>query len=360
MNLYQIVKTFFYKAILRSCLIYFFIQAFAFSECFAADVEYLHLNYSLKPVHSPFTSVIVIDKRESDQLLGFVQKGAFNKVTPIKFNGNLCDSLSAFFTSDENGIPYRSLVILFYELFLNEKTGGLSESGRMQLAMRLFSNDETGKFRELYTIDSVINVNAMDVTKKLLNSFSEQLGKIASHISENPVNFLPNAPGYFIDEFTQIDSLEKLRIPIYNTDQFKPGLYVDYDHFKRNEPDTSYITLDTTELNVKVYQWDSKRKKKYRIDYATVYAACDGNTMVKATKVGFYIMNKIGFDFYFRGQTSFSIASNNNSGLAAATLAFGLIGYAIVSGMNKSESIFQYKINYRKGNSIPLLKLQKE
>ena len=316
--------------------------------------EYLHLHPNCNGLRSSFTKVNVIDNRLGTQTLGFVQVGAFNKNVPVKFQGNIGDSLAQFFKcTDTTAKTQQELTMILYQLYLSEKTEAMSETGSVRIAMRLFSNIDQEKFKELYAIDSIYTFNAMDVTKRLLRSVSEHLCEIAkSAIEAKSVEF-KTAPLYSLTELHQLDSLEKLKIPIYNAESINPGIYTDYEHFKSNTPDSSVISIDTDDAkNIKVYKWDKEKKKKRKIDCKSVYAVSDGSTLLKATSIGFYKMKKINFDFYYVGQTSFTNTNSNN--VAMWGLAFGMVGAAIASGYEQNAPLFRFKINYLIGNSIPI------
>lgn len=143
------------------------------------------------------------------------------------------------------------------------------------------------------------------------------------------------------------------KIPIYSAPNANSGIYTDYEHFKTNSPDHAIISIDTSDSNnIKVYKWDQGKRKKTKLDNKTVYAVSDGNILLKATTIGFYRLKKINHDFYFVGQTSFS----NSNNVAMWGAAFGLVGAAIAAEAERNTQLFRFKINYRRGNSIPISK----
>ena len=315
--------------------------------------EYLKLNYACSSLHPGFDKVIVIDKREGKQMLGLVQLGGMNRMEQLKFQGSFTDSLAKFFlnsdTLPENG---RELVIVLYEIFASEKNDAVSESGRLKFSFRLFENIQPLKYEEILKVDSVYTVQAGDATKKLLRSVSERLCEISASVSEKKNIKFNSVASYSIDELYMLDSLEKLSIPIYNTETFNEGVFMDYEHFKNNNPDSSDISFDTTANGkILVYKWDEIKKKKIKLKIGSFYAACDGKTIVKSTSLGLYNLEKIGFDFYYNGKTSFFTSANNAVFLG---LMFGLTGFALASAVNNQEQLFHLKINYLSGHSIPI------
>ncbi len=314
--------------------------------------EYLQFSHDCKDFQSRFTKAIVIDNRPENPTLGFVQKGAFNKLTPVKFHGNLCDSLSTFFvTPDSAGKAPLKLTVILNELYISEKTKAISETGRLKISLRLFSETNPDEYRELLSVDSAYSFNAMDVTKKLLRSVSEHLCEIAKSATALKLSEFKNSRSYSLSELYFLDSIEKLKIPIYNAININAGIYYDYEDFKMNAPDSSVITIDTSNpKNCMAFKWEKGKNKKTKIDKESIYAVSDGHVVLKATTIGLYQLTKTNNDFYYVGQTSFS--NSNNVAMWGAT--FGLIGAAIASDSERNSALFRFKINYRIGNSIPI------
>lgn len=290
--------------------LFLFLICFLMKSISQGGNDFLKLNHSCRSLHSGFDKVNVIDNRAGKQLLGLVQLGGFNRMEQVKFDGSFPDSLATFFLSgDSTKSTGRELTIILYELFVSEKTGGMSETGRFKLSMRLFEKVQSSVFQETLMIDSVYRIQATDATKKLLHLVSEELCEIAGIVSEKKTEADLNLPKYSLEELHSLDSLEKLKIPIYNTDSFTPGIYIDYDHFKNNNSDHSTISYDTTfNGKINVYKWDEIKQKKVKLKVGSFYAASDGKNIIKSTSVGFYNLEKIGFDFYYTGKLLFTIA----------------------------------------------------
>lgn len=317
--------------------------------------EKLQLSYNCLTNKRGFTKVDVIDKRISNQTLGFIQLGAFNRVIPLEFPGSLPDSIAKYFLEEDNN-KQRELTILLYELYVSEKTEVFTETGRLKLSMRLFAKEYQEKYTEILSIDSIYMINSSaDVTTRLLHSISTHLCEISTMAKEIDSFENPNGISYSMEELQSLDSLEKMQIPMYNVTKYNSGIFMNYEQFKNNTPDSSMIKIDTRESKkIKVFKYTNGKKKK--LDCKTVYAVSDGNTLLKATSIGFYKLQKVGDDFYYTGQTSFSYANN----VAMGSLAFGLIGVAIASNVQKpGNELYRFRINYLKGNSIPLSKAEK-
>jgi hypothetical protein len=331
-----------------------FLVAIILSLKTLAQEEPLFLRYNCLSSPHEFTKVLVLDNRANNQSLGFVQKGGFNRMAQVIYKGSLADSLSKFFlAADTTGKPVRELALLLYEFYLSENIVNSKETGSFRLSLRLFVKDDMEKYYEVLSIDSNYSFSSLDVTQKLLSSVSEHMCEI-SQMAGNWYNVnADRVPHFYRNELQALDSIEKKSLPVYNTAKINAGIYMDYEHFKNNAPDSSLVQIDTSDIrNIKVSKWSFEKRKYKPVDFRSVYAVRDGNTVVKATSMGFYKLQKINYDFYFTGQTSFSNANN----VAMWGAAFGLAGMAIASESERNTALFFFKINYRKGNSVLISK----
>ncbi len=257
------------------------------------------------------------------------------------------------------------MVLMLNELFMHEIDNG---SGRLKLSLRLFREMDEGKFVEFLTVDSVYSPRGFDVTKKLLRMVNEQFCLIARRAAE--MKSIPDSTqiGYSLSELYKLDSLEKLDIPIYVADKPKPGIYKDYQHFKMNTPNISTeMLIDTSNVKkLKVYRIFKAKNRKVQLENEGVYAVSDGNIMVKVSSAGeYYLMKKENSDFYY--ERSGAYISQGNLGMVpfyAGGAVGGAVGAMIVIGANGAigpqVQRYIFKINHRRGNSIPITVLKKE
>ena len=318
-----------------------------------AQEHYLELNPDCNSTQSPFTSTLVIDNLADNQLLGFVQKGAFNRIEKIHYKGALPTTIGKFFTSNNSSEKSHNLVVVLNELFLSETTKEFSESGRLKLALRLFTETDDGKYAELISIDSIYTVKGMDVTKKLLRSVSEQLCKISEQSKNTDLGGHENKKQYHLTDLYKLDSLDKLDIPLYASAELARGIYKDYKHLKMNTPDdNSEIFIDLKKPDkIKVYKVYKANNRKIQLETEGIYAVSDGKRLYKATAKNFYEVKKIGNDFFYDRPAQLN---ESNVGAIAGGAAFGVVGALIGSGISGKASVYRYRINYRRGNSVPV------
>jgi hypothetical protein len=333
-------------------ILFFVLFSFHFTS---AQEHHLVLNPACSNVQSPFTSTHFIDNLADKQFLGYIQKGAFNRIEKIHYADTLPKTISKFFTQTNlSAHKPQELVIILNELFLSENTGDVSEVGRLRLSMRLFAETSPAKFSEILSVDSLYTVKGLDVTKKLLNSLSEQLCNIAAQAAATKLGMHENKAEYLLEELYKLDSLDKLHIPLYASKEMPRGIYKDFNHLKTNTPDDdSEIIIDAKKPDkIKVYKIYKASNRKIQLQTEGIYAVSDGQRLYKATSKNFYEVKKIGSDLFYERP---AIMSEGNTGGLIGGSAFGLMGYMVGSAISDSKArTYRFKINYRRGNSIPV------
>lgn len=314
----------------------------------------LPINYNCKDSTLGFTNAEVIDNREGQKLLGYIHKGLGNNSRQIVFEGSIADTLAMFFKS-KNGTLLNSkpMVFILNELFMNENTRDIPENGKLKLSVRLFLENESGKYSEILAIDSIYTVKGMDVTKKLLRSVSEEFCAIAKMATEGKLN--TEKPTFNREELNYLDSLEISRIPMFSNQLSNPGIFKDYAHFAQNDPDISAkIVIEKTKKGkIKAYRFYGTRKKGVLLETTGIYAISDGLNIYKATTAGFFEIKNMNQRLYYDRPGSFTDASNG----AMWGMYFGVTGVLIANAISPSRNqfyLFRFKINHRRGNSIPI------
>ncbi|WP_338876995.1 hypothetical protein WBJ53_15165 [Spirosoma sp. SC4-14] len=337
-------------------LIYVFFFFCIINQTYGQQKE-LELIHNCQGRLSGFATVKVIDKRDSSgkQMIGIVQKGALNKPVKVVFNGELTDSLAAFFidqSANSNPLP---LVLILNELFISEAIDNMTEIGRFRLSLRLFIGKQSDQYSEIVAIDSLYTVKGLDVTKKLLRSISEQFCKISQLAAEKQPILDTDAEKYTFKQLHYLDSLEKMKLPMYQTDHPSVGLYKNYKEFKQNTPGvTAELSIEERKNGFRVYIWDEKRKNKTKLPSTGLYAVSDGTTLLRATPLGFFKILKKGGDFYYwRPQVN-----KSHHSLVPAAYMYGALG-GLVYGLIEAASAgnnkwLLQKINYRKGSAAPV------
>jgi hypothetical protein len=193
----------------------------SFRNLSIAQEEPVTLTVKCLDYQMPYRDVTVIDLRPV-QTLGYVEKGAFNKNTPLVYNGSFPDSLKKYFISRDNSNgSNRELAIILYELYANERSQGMN--GRIKLSIRFFEGEKKSGFNEILTLDTIYDYDGFDVTGKLKRKISENFCDIGKQISKGKFKN-DSVHNYSIYDLMHIDSIEKKEIPAYNVERMKQGV----------------------------------------------------------------------------------------------------------------------------------------
>lgn len=320
--------------------------------------QYLKLDCDCASPQIAFSKVHTIDNRAQGQLLGYVQKGAFNSQTKIEFKGSLADSLARFFQQDKAFVKSdKELALVLNYLFLSETSGAFNEDGKMKLSVRLFTQTADNRFSELLTIDSTFICTGFDVTHKMLRSVSKNFCLIAAELAARSAD---TSVSYALDELPYLDSLEMLQVPIF-TGKPAAGIYKSYKSFMMNTPDVP-MELEIRDREkpgrISVYKiaYNKKgdRKKVWLQGEPGIYAISDGENLIKSFEGGRYFLKRGGDGFYFDSPAIFS----NEAQMWGAMLG-GLAGAAVASSVTSAHmKLYRYKINPRTGRSVPVMMVQ--
>ncbi|KAA0992684.1 hypothetical protein [Dyadobacter aurulentus] len=253
----------------------------------------LTIDHNCKDMTLGFSNIEVIGNREGEKLLGYIHKGIGNNSKQIVFNGSIADSLSMFFKDKNGTIPsQKSLVFILNELFMNVNTRDIPENGKLKLSLRLFLENESGRYSEVLAVDSIFTVKGFDVTKKLFRSVSEEFCSISKAATGRKLD--DDKPAFTKDELNYLDSLEISRIPIFSNQIPNPGIFKDYAHFAQNNPDiAAKIVIEKSKKGkITAYRFYGTKKKGVPLETTGLYAISDGLNLYKATAAGFFEIKK--------------------------------------------------------------------
>jgi hypothetical protein len=320
------------------------------SRLFAQEVQTATKDFEISPpTHaingSLYSSIDLIDSRFDKSQIGVVQLGAFNRKARVTLEvpfrtqlQTLVDSLTD--ASAANG----QLLFHLRQLTFAEITGAMSEKGYCYLRAALYAKNDI-EFKRLAAIDTVVLVKSMDVTKAL---FREAGKVITTFVANSLLLQSSDIITYRFDDIVRMDSVEKRKLPVYNTDNYTDGLYYNYQSFRNQTPDETVSVKkkkDGTIATVSILAENGEALKTRPKDtYAFVY---EGSPYI-ATDYGFYPLNKTNDDFYFIGKTK---VSANSTDVIGATLLFGIVGALLASDTNAT---FVMKVDHINGGFIHL------
>ncbi|MBI5856894.1 MAG: hypothetical protein HZB42_04510 [Sphingobacteriales bacterium] len=297
-----------------------------------------------KVSNSLYRHIGLLDIRNDTTDYGVIQKGAFNRkervITEIPFSvqfATVVDSLV------DNTAASGELLLILRQLRFAEITGSLSERGYFHFRGSLFAK-ENDRYQPVAYLDTVIVVSALDVTKKLFKTGSDNLFEfIRTNLRSKPAN-----GSFTIGELWKIDSIEKSRLPLYTTPVFKDGAYKSFESLVSQTPDNENMKIDFSKNgSYNSIQLKNKKNKYEEIELSKWFALVYQGRLCIVTTDGIYAVEKRDNDFYFIGK---AWVAATGSDILTAQLFFGLIGGLAASG--GSNDFFELKIDHLSGGFI--------
>ena len=308
------------------------------SEDFEIDLPEQKVSKSL------YSTIRFVDTRENKNDMGIVQLGAFNKKARVIPKTSLATQLNNLIKSlTDSTAKNGDLLFQLRQFSFAEITGATSERGYCYLRAQLYSRVSEA-YQKLNSIDTVIYIKSMDVTRALFRKGSKTLSDfIAANLIQTPIEkdlFSPH-------DVMSLDSIEKRKIPVYNTTVYKDGLYANYESFKLQMPEQQItgIIKNGVPSGVKSVEANGRTEKVKSKD---IYAVVLNGQPFIATDYGYYPLEKREDDFYFTGKAK---VTANTGNVIAASLFFGIIGGLIASD---AEATFNMKIDHLNGGFVRL------
>jgi len=331
--IFRIIRTLFF------CLLFY--QAFTQpqTEPFQLSLQEIKVPGSL------YNSIKLVDLRTDTTQLGWAQKGAFNKLVNVIPATPLSEQFNQLITSMvDSSAGHGELILLLRQFRFVEITKAMSEFGYCHLRAVLFANSMHGPSK-LETLDTVVLIRAMDVTKKM---FREGSKAITTFISNNLTKLPDQDFRLTISQLPLIDSFEKTRIPLYANPVLNDGIYYSYSSFADQQPDeTGLSVLYDKKGRVLRISYINKKGEKWNIENRFIYAFVHQGKPYISGEFTCYPLEKRSDDFYFTGKVN----NAKNTDIAAATYFFGIIGALFASS---ATAVLEMKIDHLTGGFIPI------
>lgn len=294
---------------------------------------------------SLYKSIQLVDIRQDTTTLGIVQKGAFNKQTTVVAQTPLAMQLSAILSAfNDFDAREGELVLLLRHFSFAEITKAASEFGYCHFRAVLFAKVNL-EYKKLETIDTVLLVRAMDVTKKMLREGSHL---VTEFIARNMIKVPEGNLVISWEQLPLIDSLEKRMIPLYTTTTYTDGLYYNYRSFANQQPDETGLSVSFDKKNrVQQISYTNKKGQKTEIENRFFYAFIYKGLPYISGEFSCYPLERRGDDFYFKGKVN----NARNTDIAAAQFFFGIMGALMASS---ATAILEMKLDYLTGGFMPI------
>jgi hypothetical protein len=297
-----------------------------------------------------YNSIRLLDIRNDTTDFGIVQKGTFNKKVKVVAETAIATQFNNLLNAMiDNTAQNGELLLLLRQLSFAEVIGAMSERGYFHFRAVLFAN-KNGGYKKIETIDTVVLVKAMDVTKKMFRLGSKT---ITDFIASNLTKEVTSDFSLLLDQLPSIDSIEKSRLPLYTATTYTDGLYYNFQSFVNQQPDETGVSVKFDKKGkVQKISYVNKKGQASDIENQFIYAFVYEGKLFISGEFACYPLEKRGNDFYFTGK-----ANDAKSGdVVAATAFFGIIGGLMASS---ATSIFEMKIDHLSGGFIRIKEVNK-
>lgn len=301
--------------------------------------------------NSLYNSIRLLDIRKDTADFGIVQKGAFNRRAKVIAKPEMAVQLSNLVNVvADSSMQSGELLLLLRQCSFAEIMGTTNEKGYFNFRAILFSHEGTW-YKKVASIDTVMMVKAMDVTKKMFRHGSKIITDfITKHLSDHPTEDLSLAE----DQLTDIDNVEKSILPLYTANTLANGIYYNFHSFVNQQPDESEISLSFNKTGqIEHISHINNEGQMEKVKGKSVYAVIFQDRPYISTKYGYYPLLKRGNDFYFTGKAS----DYTNSDVVTAEIFFGILGGLIAQS---ATSVFEMKLDHLSGGFIRIKEISQE
>ena len=302
----------------------------------------------LKVPNSLYSSIQYVDSRYDTTSMGIVQLGAFNRkarvIPKIPFSIQLTNVMHGLIDSSAKKAE---LLFQFRQFNFAEITGVVSEKGYCYIRADLYAS-KSGRYQKLSSIDTVLLVKSMDVTRALLRNGSKV---ISSFIADNLLKEPVDSSAYTFNDILHMDSIEKRKIALYNTTTYVDGLYTSYASFMNQVPDKQ-VTIEEKKGKISSVKMAAENGQMLKVKRKDVYAIVYKEQPYIATEYDYYPLEKRDDDFYFTGKAK---VTADQGAVLAASFFFGIIGGLIASD---ADATFDMKIEHSNGGFIRLREIK--
>ncbi len=269
-----------------------------------------------KPVRSLYKLIAFFDSRQ-DTTIGTYLSGPDNK--PVK-------------------LVLKTPVQPQLGNILNAYSDAGSGNGAILFQLKRFSFAEPARTRYCYLSAAIyalkdegyVKLASLDTT--LVITFAAELPSMLAQESNQVIDdfiakaiLLPPADPvvYSYNDLVHIDSVEKRRIPVYNTSTYKEGLYSTYSAFMKQQPDVKGDAKEKSDGKLAIRILDAKWEDPTGATH--IFAFVYKGVPYVVTHYGNYPLQKQNDDFYFTGKLRVTAASDGKAGVDVSSGLMGII-----------------------------------
>jgi|GEM_PF-1159962 len=317
----------------KPCISVSFSVIFSFFFCFTAfaqkEYQFSFDTAATLPKGAVYSHVKVIDER--------LDKSDFGRMK-IKFSIKKLVTADSFSTElakfGENLVRKISpkadntLLIVLHQLYVEGNIKGLVST--IYFDADYYLSTPYGGYQLLFTVDKLNEVKTTDVRRDVNLLFSHLFYMVA-----NAKVALPKKDSLYteVQAANRIADIKK-QFPVYNTTNYKVGVYYTLEQFLNNAPGDTVFKEDDHYVKIgnspHFYYVDKKGWRNGRISEKDFFAVYNGERWFKSTSDGSFGMEKDGDDFYFKAERKSINAYNNSPFMSLSYLAGGIVVGAIV------------------------------
>jgi len=239
----------------------------------------------------------------------------------------------------------KTLLIILHQFDVQDHMKGDVVS--IYINAEYYLNSGDNKYKLLFVIDDFNESKTRNIKAEINRMFYSYFDSASSQ------NFLENNESKLYTEQEAGNRIETLKrqYPVYNTDNYKVGVYYTLEQFLNNNPGDTLFREDDHYVKIgdspKFYYVDKRGWRNGRISEKDFFAVYNGKRWFKSTADGSFGMDKINGDFYFKGQKK-GLSGDYNSNTYVVAGGGGIIGTIIVAAVtaavvNAAESNIKHK-----------------
>jgi hypothetical protein len=221
---------------------------------------------------------------------------------------------------------------------LNAYTDGGSGNGAILFQLKRFSFAEPARTRYCYLSAAIYALKdegyaklaSLDTT--LVITYAAELPSVLAQEANQVIDdfiakaiLLPatTAAVYKYDDLVHIDSVEKRKIPVYNTSTYTEGLYGTYNAFMNQRPDVRGEVKEKSDGKLSIRILDPKWEDPKGLTH--IFAVVYKGVPYVVTHYGDYPLQKQNDDFYFTGKLRVTPATDGKAGVDVSSGLMGIL-----------------------------------
>lgn len=267
------------------------------------------------------SGIQIINAVGDSTILGYVQTGMFNRWKPAALDKPFTEYLQSYVDQRYHSIYKKDgapLVVVLQEIRIGERTFSMSERSFLHFKALSFAGDNSGKFVQIGSLDTILTKGGMDVTHRHGENIITALQIL-----------LARTPAQSQATYTLAEVKEKAsaryNVPALQAKEHTDGIYMTFKEFIDDKPSITDFEYELDNNIPRFYHKDSSGKKTY---FDTFWGVRKSGALLKQYDYGALIpieqkQNSIYLTNYL------SMSRRNNNAIIWGSMGGGLMGAAI-------------------------------